>query len=223
MPEKPSHAVQLPAAKICRRSGAEPFVNNGSSIGFDLLGFWQWSASDLLSNATRGILAEYLVARALGLPDNAIRNEWDPFDLRWAMEDRTVKIEVKSAAFLQSWAQKELTKIQFIVGKKHAWDEDSGTFSKEATRTADVYVFAVLVHQDKKTVDPLDLNQWRFWVLPTDVLNERNRSQHSITFRSLTGLAGDGWSFDELADAVRQAAAMDSPARSDASVPPHAS
>jgi hypothetical protein len=33
-------------------------------LDFDVLSFWQWSWSDLVSNATRGVLAEYLVARA---------------------------------------------------------------------------------------------------------------------------------------------------------------
>ena len=40
--------------------GSEPFVYRGESIGADLLGFWHWAYSDLVSNATRGVLAEYI-------------------------------------------------------------------------------------------------------------------------------------------------------------------
>ena len=64
---------------VRRKSGAEPFHCGGQPLSFDVLSFWQWSASDLLSNATRGVLAEYLVARLLGDTAGA-RAEWDPFD-----------------------------------------------------------------------------------------------------------------------------------------------
>jgi len=222
MAEDTVSTKQFRAFKAQRRSGAEPFVRNAQPAGFELLGFWQWSASDLLSNATRGILAEFIVARALGLPDEGVRNEWDAFDLTWSVDGRIIKVEVKSAAFLQSWAQKEPTKIKFSVGKKRAWDGETGIFADEAARSADVYVFAVLSHLDKATVDPLDVGQWRFWAVPTHVLNARRRSQHSITFKSLMRLAGEGSSFEELADAVREAVPMNRRAGCNASGPPHA-
>jgi hypothetical protein len=38
----------------------------------------------------------------------------------------------------------------------------SGALSTEIKRHADVYVFALLAHTDKATVDPLSLDQWRF-------------------------------------------------------------
>jgi hypothetical protein len=50
------------------------------------------TASDLVSNSTRGVLAEFIVARALGL-DTGVRTEWQAFDLETASGK---KIEVKS-------------------------------------------------------------------------------------------------------------------------------
>ena len=47
-----------------RKTGSEPFHDGPKDAGFDLRSFWQWSVFDLVSNATRGILAEYIVARA---------------------------------------------------------------------------------------------------------------------------------------------------------------
>jgi hypothetical protein len=49
--------------KVKRKSGWESFHANGQPLRFDLLSCWQWMASDLVSNATRGRVAEYLVAR----------------------------------------------------------------------------------------------------------------------------------------------------------------
>ena len=45
-------------------------------------------------------LAEYIVAKALGIRDTK-RVEWDPYDL----EIDDVKVEVKSAAYVQTWEQ----------------------------------------------------------------------------------------------------------------------
>ena len=67
-----------------------------------------------------------------------------------------------------------------------------------------MYVFALLAHKDKATVDPMDVGQWEFYVVPTRVLNERERSQHSITLPSLRKLA-QAVTYGELLGAVRQA------------------
>ncbi|MBI4743796.1 MAG: hypothetical protein HY776_03090 [Actinobacteria bacterium] len=168
-----------------RKTGMEPFRSRNEDVDFDVLSFWQWSVSDLLSNATRGRLAEYIIARALGLGAEDVRNEWAPYDLE---TKSGIKIEVKSAAYLQSWDQKRLSVISFEVPKTRGWDPDTGIMETEAKRQADIYIFALLNHVDKQTVDPLNLDQWRFYVLPTEILNKRTRSQHSITLRSLQNL-----------------------------------
>lgn len=72
-------------------------------------------------------------------------------------------------------------------------------------RPADVYVFALLAHKDKNTIDPLNLTQWNFFVLPTEVLNERQRSQHSIALKSLEKLCNGMVSFSEIKAAVNEA------------------
>src|SRR5436309_1595976 len=85
-----------------RKTGAERFRSDGKDLGFDILSFWQWMCSDLVSNATRGILAEFLVARALGVGREDIRDEWAAYDIE---TPDGVKVEVKSSAYIQSWAQ----------------------------------------------------------------------------------------------------------------------
>jgi hypothetical protein len=82
-----------------RETGGEVFRRGKVKLPFDLLSFWKWSCSDLVSNATRGILAEYIVARALGLAKNGVRDEWAAYDL---CTPEGIKIEVKSAAYLQN-------------------------------------------------------------------------------------------------------------------------
>jgi hypothetical protein len=67
-------------------------------------------------------------------------------------------------------------------------------------------VFALLAHQEQATLDPLDLDQWEFYVLPTAVLDARERSQHSITLPSLKALHGEPVTFEGIAGAVAKAA-----------------
>lgn len=182
--------------------GVEPLHSNGQSLEIKLIDFWRWSTSDLVSNATRGKLAEFIVASALGLAMNSVRNEWAAYDL---LTSDGISVEVKSAAFIQSWAQNTLSTITFLCPKTRAWDPDTNILQKEPKRQAQVYVFALLAHQDKATIDPLDVDQWRFYVLPTHVLNARARSQHSITLRSLEVLAGTGVSYHGLREAIYSA------------------
>lgn len=187
-----------------RKTGSEPFTVGQQPLAADVLSFWQWCASDLVSNTMRGVLAEYIVALALGVvTDVSVRREWDAYDL--LLLDGT-KVEVKSAAYVQSWRQAKPSTIQFKVAKRRAWDAETNVVAAEPSRSADVYVFAVLSHPDWATINPLDLSQWTFFVLPTAVLNARKRSQHSITLKSLAAIAGPSLAHSQLRDAVRSAA-----------------
>jgi len=195
---------KLGRISVERRSGSEPFKEGDRDLGFDLLDFWQWSASDLVANTARGVLAEYLVARALKIDVAGVRDGWAPYDLLTRLG---VKIEVKSAAYLQSWNQTKPSIISFGTPKTRAWDPETGQLEKDANRHADVYVFALLKHPDKATLKPLDVSQWEFHVLSTRKLDERTRSQHSITLPSLTELSGGAVPYGDLAKAVETAAA----------------
>ncbi len=186
-----------------RKTGQELFHAQGQELGFDLASFWQWVASDLVSNATRGRLAEYIVARALGLAATDVREEWAAFDLQ---TPSGIKIEVKSAAYVQSWHQTKLSSIMFTVRKTRAWDAATNRQSHESRRQADIYVFALLSHTDKRTIDPLNVNQWQFYLVPTSKLDERMRSQHSITLKSLEQLSGGAVHYTALHEtALREA------------------
>lgn len=193
-PSSPPRLKFAPLPRV-KKTGDEKFRTETEPLPLKLLDFWQWSVSDLVSNATRGRLAEFIVASAAGVDLKGIRDEWSAFDLitPWGL-----KIEVKSAAYIQSWAQRDYSKISFNTPKTRAWDPVTSMQSQESLRQADCYVFALLVHLDRETVDPLNLDQWRFFVLPTSVLDQRTRSQSSITLKSLKALCGEGVAYYDL-------------------------
>lgn len=168
------------------KSGAEKITDTGIETKYTLLDFWKLSVSDILSNATRGRFAEFIVGTAVGINPLQLRDEWDAYDL---LTETGIKIEVKSAAYLQSWHQRQLSKITFSIRTAKAWDGADGTSRGEMKRHADVYVLCHLKHLDSDTIDPLKMEQWDFYVLPTFKLDNYERSQKSITLNLLRRLA----------------------------------
>jgi hypothetical protein len=55
------------------KTGREWFRAGDRMLDFELSEFWRWSMSDLVSNATRGRLAEFIVAKALSISTNHSR------------------------------------------------------------------------------------------------------------------------------------------------------
>ena len=110
--------INLKEIKIEPKTGVEPFSFEGQKLDFKLTDFWSWSQSDLLNNTLRGILAEYIVRQDLGI-EKPTRTEWDTYDLE---TKDGIKIEIKSAAYLQSWKQTNLSKISFNIAPTKGWN-----------------------------------------------------------------------------------------------------
>jgi hypothetical protein len=176
---------KLEKIKTKLKTGNEPLVFEGKEASPRLLDFWKWNGSDIVSNTTRGRFAEFIVASALGIDLSIPRDEWSAWDLTGP---EGIKIEVKSAAYLQSWAQASISKIVFSIRPARAWDGTSGRMESDPCRQSDLYIFCLLKHQDKETLDPLNLDQWEFYVVPTDAINAYPRSTSSITLNSLRQL-----------------------------------
>lgn len=191
-------STELEAIKVKRRSGTESFHIGGQVTGFDLFSFWRWSASDLTSNAMRGALAEYIVACDLGVADG-LRVEWDAFDL---VTRGGIKVEVKSAAYLQSWKQSAPSRICFDIRPTYGWDAATNTTGAERRRQADVYVFCLLAHLDKATLDPMDLGHWEFYVLPSRALDEKVPNQKTISLSGLLRLEPSKTAFGGIGETI---------------------
>ena len=191
---------ELKEIKASQKSGKESLTDNGQNTNYNLLDFWRWSVSDILSNATRGRFAEFVVGTAVGLNPENLRDEWDAYDL--TTEDG-IKIEVKSAAYIQCWNQKSFSTISFSIKPARYWDAETNMPRGEPKRHADLYVFCHLKHKDQETIDPLKMEQWDFYVLPTYRLDNYERSQSSITINSLKKLT-EPKSYSELQSEIKK-------------------
>ncbi len=179
------HLNNLDLIVATPKSGNEELEYNNKSVGYKLQDFWRWSLSDILSNASRGRFAEFIVGTAIGLKVENLRNEWDAYDLT---TKEGFKIEIKSASYIQSWKQSKFSTISFSIKAAAHLDNIVTMQRSEAKRHADLYVFCLLRHKDQATIDPLKLEQWEFYVLPTYRLNNYKRSKSSITLPSLQKL-----------------------------------
>jgi len=161
--------------------------------------FWKWAFSDFMSNALRGVLAEYIVAKALG-GDHEPRSQWDAYDLK--TPDGLTTIEVKSSAYLQSWDQEQDSLLRFDIARKQVWDEEKGKRSGKAVRYADIYVFCVFSATDKASADPLDLKQWFFLACRSAFLNNNFKEQKSIGLSPLEQHGLKHLAFEDLAEEI---------------------
>jgi len=179
-----------------------PFAGHLIGIEKPTVGqFWTWAFSDLRSNATRGILAEFLVAWALGCR-GGLRSPWDDFDV---LAPGGVRVEVKASGYLQSWTQKRPSRISFGRLTGRTWNSQTGAFGEVRELRADIYVFAVHTCQDADRYDALDLDAWRFFVLPRRRVELA--SARSISLATVKSLGADEVTFEQLRSSVLTAAA----------------
>ena len=135
------------------------------------------------NNTERGILAEFIIASAIGVAGGT-RSTWEKYDLSFKGRG----VEVKSAAYVQAWHQKKPSSITFKIKLTKGWNAATGQYDTVKKRQADVYVFCLLAHMDKATLNPLDLGQWEFYIVPTSRLNEALPSQQSVSLSRLKHL-----------------------------------
>jgi hypothetical protein len=141
--------------------------------------FWTWAFSDLRTNIVRGVLAEFLVAKAVGDP-SPLRQAWDNFDVT---TPSGIRVEVKSSAYLQSWRQREHSRILFTGLTGREWSDQTNELAEERTLRADVHVFATHTCRDPEQYDALDLRFWEF-----QVIGRRELERHGL--RSVSRVPG---------------------------------
>ncbi len=160
-------------------------------------GFYDWAYSDLLVNNQRGHFAEYLVAVALGITDQK-RLEWDPYDLLYG----NIKIEIKSAAYVQSWEQEKPSNIGFDIKPTRDWDYEVNKREETLKRQSDLYIFCHLKHKDKATINPADVTQWDFYIAPTALLNEKFKDQKRVSLSVLRERGFEPVNFNDIKSKV---------------------
>ena len=162
-------------------SGDKHFTDNGQELPFQLKDFWSWYASNLLNAPLRGAIAEYIVAKALGV-NEPYRNVWASCDLTYC----GIPIEIKSSAYLQAHERDLLSRISFSIDRHNHYVETEDMV--EYKHHSAIYIFCLYACKDRKEADPMCMEQWIFYIVPTSTIEEQLGNQQSISFRTLLKL-----------------------------------
>jgi len=190
--------MKLPEIKTPQLPPNLEFKFEGKSENFELGEFWRWALSDLVENRNRGILAEFIIKKGLGLVSTT-RLEWDAYDLITADNN---KIEVKSSAYIQAWEQKEFSKINFGIAPTKTLLKDN-SYSEDYRRHADIYIFCLLAHKDQVTINPMNLEQWKFYIVTCQTLDAKLKSQKTLSLSTLESLDHIQCKYDQLKESLK--------------------
>ena len=119
-------------------TGDEHFSFDNMPSTFLLSDFYSWLSSDMATTAVRNLLAEYIVSTALG-----IENDCKSYPCLYYGEK---SISVTSACYIQPAVEHLL----------------SPTF--KTTSNADITIFCLHEHLNRKTADLMKLEQWTFFI-----------------------------------------------------------
>ncbi|WP_146190437.1 hypothetical protein [Palleronia abyssalis] len=156
-----------------------------SSLSIDKAEFAFWAVGDINSNTKRGMLAEYIVGKALGCLTEH-QDAWHSSDLLY----RGFAIEVKSSGFGTPpfWPTKLPPVPKFdIAERKWAWSNTTGAFVGDGTpkRHADHYVFAYTLAKEIGEFAPFHTDGWRFVVCSEQDIARSYGAQKSVSLTSL--------------------------------------
>jgi hypothetical protein len=174
-------------------------AESGEAQSFNLGDFWQWALSDLRSNTTRGLLAEFLVGKALEI-DQPVRTNWANHDFEMRVAGGIeARIEVKSSGYVQSWEQAKPSSPSFAGMQRRGFPHGTDGIGVAAllkanpATKADIYVMALQTAQTPEEYNPMDLTQWVFFVATAAQVREGGRKSYTPDHIRQLGWAETDW------------------------------
>ena len=172
---------------------------------FSVLDFWRYMYSQI--GAYPAELAEFLVARALGVKRPENLDYWSAYDMSY----RGRRIEVKETRYIHSWNKDKLSNVRtFSIAptNNRYWGSTLNLHpERKIARQSDVYVFCLNINKEYEKSDPLNIDYWRFYIVPTFEIDRyaekhKNPDQKKISLNVVRNLAGEGVCFDEIREKV---------------------
>lgn len=175
-------------------TGEEQFVLDGEGLGFNFLDFWRFQYSNIYS--LHGEIAEFLVSRALGVIESQNSEYWTLWDTSY----RGKRIEVKATAYYHLWNTDGKVSKQrtFGITKANGSYDPDNSGNSDFCRQNDIYVFCLNTGDSKETSNPLDLNNWEFYIVPTAVINEHCHDNKTISLGRVKSLGFSAKRYDEI-------------------------
>jgi hypothetical protein len=158
-------------------TGKEKFLRGSKELEFDLNDLWRFHYSNIYS--LHGEIAEFVVARALGITEAQNTAYWTLWDTSY----RDARIEVKATAYYHLWnAGGKVSKQRtFSIAAANGSYDPQKSGNTEFCRQNDLYVFCLNNGTTKESSYPLNMDNWEFYVVPTAFLNEHCANNKTIS------------------------------------------
>ena len=178
----------------------DQFVYQGN-LEFSVQDYWHFMYSQLGGQSPQ--IAEFLVARALGVEKAENVDYWSAYDMSY----RGRRIEVKETEYIHPWNKKRVSQVRnfsIAPSNNEYWRSGLNLYpDKKLARQSDVYVFCLNTNQDLQNRDPLNLEHWEFYIVPTYMIDQyaekrKNPGQKNISLSAVKKLAGSSVSFPEI-------------------------
>lgn len=177
------------------------FTAEGEPLGYTAMDFWRFQFSNVWDMQEE--VAEFLVAKALGLELPHNKNGWTPYDINYQGK----RIEIKATAYYHSWRGDGKVSKQRNFGIAASVGQHNER-KPNRERQNDIYVFCLNTGETKKDSDPFELSHWEFYVVPTADINRLfdNKKAH-ISLNQVRRITNqpNGISYQQLKDTIDSA------------------
>ena len=175
-------------------TGKEAFLFEGEAVGFNFLDFWKFHYSNIYDLQDK--IAEFIVSKALSV--NEAQN--DQYWTLWDVSYRNKRIEVKETSYYHSFNQEGKVSKQRVFGitKANGSYDPAKSGNSEFCRQNDVYVFCLNTGDTRESSNPLNLNNWEFYIVPTVVINEKCGNNKTISLGRIKSLGFSAKRYDEI-------------------------
>ena len=175
-------------------TGNEKFLFDGEALDFSFLDFWSFNYSNIYN--LHGEIAEFVVAKALNVNETQNSAYWALWDITY----RDKKIEVKATAYFHLWNSdgKVSNQRTFSIAMANGSYDTPKSGNKDFCRQNDIYVFCLNTGETKEKANPLNLNNWEFYIVPTSVINDKCGNNKTISLGRIRNLGFSAKRYDEI-------------------------
>ena len=179
-------------------TGKEKFIFENQPLEYEYLDFWRFHYSNIYS--LHGEFAEFIVARALGITEAQNTAYWTLWDITY----RNVRIEVKATAYYHLWNSNGKVSKQrtFGITKANGTYDSAISGNNDFCRQNDIYVFCLNIGNTKEESNPLDLNNWEFYIVPTTIINEKCGNNKTISLGKIKSLGFSAKRYNQIKDEI---------------------
>ena len=154
----------------------EKFIIDNNELDFGILDFWKSKYSNVFN--MQEYIAEFIVEKALGIEKSQNIDYWTLYDILY----RNKRIEIKETSYYHPWNENgKVSKVRTFGITKANSNYETKESENKYERQNDIYVFCLNNGFTKETSDPMNLNNWEFYVVPTKIIDEKCGDNKTIS------------------------------------------